>query len=306
MSAFPTRNQANPDKDNSRSLHGPRWVMGRSPAESSLRRKTRAYSLWLGIAAGLVFSLSLWAYEAILFIGAHVAYPWIPLVVGTVLCVLVGASTALLTHLVNKAILGVVFWVLAAGLIAEIAITLPLKITPVLMKLFEPGLQSRLPVYPITDTFQTWAGIGTVWLAIFFAILGLLQLTLVEQAVPAGTSAGRLVPYFVFVPIMALASVMSSNLINSQLRAPLLATNELIQFAVENQNITVDPVLARRMHLSSVKTISDLINRPRRLFLGHYDPFYRQVEVLIDFDGEWVDCTTVTGQPVFCQPIANP
>jgi hypothetical protein len=306
MSASPTRNRANPDKDNSRSLRGPRWIMDRSPVESSMRRKTRTYSLWLGIAVGLVFSLSLWAYEAILFIGAHVAYPWISLVVGTVLCVLVGASTALLTLLVNKAILGVVFWVLAAGLIAEIAITLPLKITPFLMKLFEPGLRSRLPVYPITATFKTWAGIGTIWLAIFFAILGLLQLTLVEQAVPAVTSAGRLGPYFIFVPIMALASVMSSDLINSQLRAPLLATNELIQFAVDNQNVTVDPALARQMHLGSVNTISDLINRPRRLFLGHYDPSYWQVEVLIDFDGEWVDCTTANGQPVFCQPIANP
>ncbi len=295
MSAFPTSPRVNPDKDKIRSA-----------AESPIRRKTCAYSLWLGIAAGLVFSLSLWVYDTILFFGAHVAYSWIPLVIGTALCALVSAAAALLTHLANKAILGIVFWVLAAGLVSEIAIALPLKITPFLMKLFEPGLQSRLPDYPITGTFKTWAGIGMIWLAIFFAILGLLQLTLVEQAIPAGTPAGRLVPYFVFVPIMALASVMLGNLINSQLRAPLMATNEMIQFAIDNRNVAVDPDLARQMHLSSANTILDLIDRPRRLFLGHYDSSYWQVEVLIDFDGEWVNCTTVTGQPVFCRPVANP
>ncbi|MFH1524376.1 MAG: hypothetical protein ABIF04_05375 [Chloroflexota bacterium] len=271
-----------------------------------MRKRTRLYSLWLGIGAGLVFSLSLWAYEAILFIGAHVAYPWISLVVGTILCVLVTTSAALLTHLGNRAILGVVFWVTVACLIAEIAIALPLKFAPALMKLFEPGLQSKLPIYPITATFKTWAGFGMVWLAIFFAILGLLQLTLVEQAVPAGTAAGRLVPYFVFVPIVALASMMSSNQINSQLRVPFLGTNTLIQFAVDNQNVAVDPLLARQMHLSSVNTISELIGRPYRLFLGQYDPSYWQVGVLIDFDGEWATCTAVNGQAVFCKPIDNP
>ena len=271
-----------------------------------MRKRTRNYSLWLGIGTGLVFALSLWAYEAFLFIRAHVAYPWISLVVGTILCVLVTTAAALLTHLGNRAILGVVFWVTAACLVAEIAIALPVKIAPALMKLFEPGLQSRLPVYPMTDTFKTWAGFGMVWLAIFFAILGLLQRTLVEQAVPAGTTGGRLMPFFVFVLIVALASMMLSNQINSQLRVPFLGTNTLIQFAVDNQGVDVDPVLARQMHLSSVEPISELIGRPYRLFLGEYDPSYWQVNVLIDFDGEWASCTVVNEQAIFCKSIGNP
>jgi hypothetical protein len=264
------------------------------------------YTLLLGLIAGLAFSLALWGYESILLIQAHVAYPWIPILVGTSLCILVCMLAALLTWFVNKAVLGLVFWVLASRLIAELAITLPLKITPALMMFFEPGLRARLPVYPMNDTFQTWAGFGTVWLAIFLGILGLLQLTMVESAVPATTSAGRLAPYFVFIPVMVLASVLSSNMINEQLRAPLIATDRLIEFAVDHQNTNVDQATARQMHLSSVSTISGLINRPRRLFLGHYDNYFGQVNVLIDFQGEWVDCTTVSGQPVFCVSISNP
>jgi hypothetical protein len=60
------------------------------------------------------------------------------------------------------------------------------------------------------------------------------------------------------------------------------------------------------MHLSAVNTISDQINKPRRLFLGQYDEYYSQVNVLIDFGGEWVNCITASAQPVFCEPISNP
>ncbi len=270
------------------------------------RNRFLRYTLLLGLIAGLAFSLSLWGYESILLFQAHVAYPWIPLVAGTLICVLICTLATVLTWLVNKALLGIVFWVLASRLIAGLAITLPLKITPALMMFFEPGLRARLPVYPMNETFQTWAGFGTVWLAIFLGILGLLQLTLVESAVPATTSAGRLSPYLVFALVMVLASVLSSNMINEQLRAPLIATDRLIEFAVDHQNTSVDPATARQMHLSAVNTISDLIKRPRRLFLGQYDNYYGQVNVLIDFQGEWVDCTTVSGQPVFCNSISNP
>jgi hypothetical protein len=270
------------------------------------RFRTLRYTLLLGIIAGLTFSLALWGYESILFIKAHIAYPWLPVLTGTLLCILFCTLAALLTWLVNRALLGVVFWILAARLIALLATFLPLKITPVLMKFFEPGLNSRLPAYPISETFHTWAWIGTVWLAIFMGILGLLQLTLVESSVPAITAGGRLGAYFIFVPVMILASVLSSNMVNEQMRAPLIATDQLIQFAVDHQNTIVDPAVARQMHLSSLRNISDLINRPHRLFLGQYDEFYSQVGVLIDFEGEWVECSTVSAQPVFCNPISEP
>jgi hypothetical protein len=278
----------------------------RFQADYPTKARTLRYTLLLGIIAGLTFSLSLWGYECILFIKAHLAYPWLPVLTGTILCILICTLAALLTWLVNRALLGAVFWILAARLIALLATFLPLKIIPALMKFFEPGLNSRLPAYPITGTFQTWAWICTVWLAIFMAILGLLQLTLVESSVPAITSGGRLGAYLIFIPVMILASVLSSNMVNEQMRAPLIGTDELIQFAVEHQNTSVDPAVARQMHLSTVNNISSLINRPRRLFLGQYDEYYSQVAVVVDFDGEWAECSTVSAQPVFCNPAQKP
>jgi hypothetical protein len=304
MSVFPSPNQDSPTPLSP--IHSNKRIGSRPGVVGRINVRILRYTLVLGAIAGLVFSMTLWAYEAILLIQAHVAYPWIPVLVGTILCVLVCTLAALLTYLVNKALIGIVFWVLAARLMAELAIDLPLKITPALMMFFEPGLRSRLPDYPMNGTFQTWAGFCTVWLGIFLGILGLLQLTLVESSVPATTAAGRLGAYFIFIPVLTLASVLSSNMINEQLRAPLIGTNKVIQFAITHQNEKVDPVIAREMHLAIVDTIPGLINRPRRLFLGNYDEYFQQVEVLIDFNGKWARCTTVVTQPVFCEPISNP
>jgi hypothetical protein len=304
MSASPSPNQVNPKPS---ILSRSATQVGSKPGKpGAINSRTLRYTLLLGAITGFAFSSALWAYETVLFIQAHVAYPWIPFLAGTILCVIVCTLAALLTCLVNRALMGIIFWVLAARLMAELVIYIPLKIAPRLMIFFEPGLQSRLPGYPINASIRTWGEIGTVGLAIFLGILGLIQLTLVDQAVPATSSAGRLMPYFVFVLVIFLASGMLSDMINQQLRAPLVATNYLIQFAIDHQNTSVDPVIARQMHLSTVDPISDLINRPRRLFLGQYDETFLQVDVLIDFGGEWVDCTTVSNQLVFCKSITNP
>lgn len=268
---------------------------------AAARGRSFRYSMLLGAVAGLAFSLALWAYEAILLFKAHVAYAWIPVVVGTLLAMLICLSAALLTWVLNRALLGLVFWVVAARLVASLALDIPLRIAPRLMILFEPGLSSRLPVYPMTSTFQTWGWFGTIWLAIFFGILGLLQITLVEQAVPSTSSAGRLIPYFVFVPVMLVASFMSSNMINEQLRAPFIETNAAIQFAIDHPEINVSSTNARDMHFGTIQTLSPALNQSRRLFLGKYDDSYYQVDVLIDFNGTWADCNTANTQPVYCK-----
>jgi hypothetical protein len=304
MSAPLAPNQSDP-KPSNLSLPAAK-IVSRAGKLGRLNGRTLRYSLLLGSLTGLAFSSALWAYQTVLLMQAHVAFPWIVFLVGAILCVGVCALAALLTWLLNRALLGILFWVLAALSIAELAIYLPLKIAPRLMIFLEPGLQSRLPAYPINATFRAWGGIGTIGLAIFMGILGLLQLTLVDQAVPATTPAGRLVPYFVFIPVILLTTAMISDMVSQQLRAPLVATNDLIQFAIDHQNTPPDPVLARQVHLSTIEPISNLIDRPRRLFLGQYDETFSQVDVLIDFGGEWADCNTVSDQPVFCKVIPNP
>jgi len=285
----------------------PDWVPSREPAASRpASARMRAYTLLFGVVSGLTFSLYSWSYEAIVDSRAHVAYVWIPLVVGTATCVLLTTLAAGLTYWANKALLGIVIWLIGAILVTGLTIALPLWIEPRLMVLFEPELRAWLPAHPYNDTIKTWILVGSFSLGVFFAFPGLLQLLLVEQAAHAATPASRLMPYFFCITLMLLASVMAGNIANDQLRTPFVVTDDLIQFAHDNQSRNVDPTAARNMHLSSVNTISALLNRPRRLFLGRLDPAYGQVEVLIDFAGTWASCTTVYGEPVFCHQISSP
>ena len=99
---------------------------------------------------------------------------------------------------------------------------------------------------------------------------------------------------------MLIASTMTGNVINEQLREPLIAANEVIQFAVDHQNETVSLQAARAVHLSALNHVMDLIDKPYRLFLGSYDKNFGQVDVYVDFDGQWVDCLLIYAQPVSC------
>ena len=299
MSDSPSPNQVTPKL--SSLSHSSTRLDSKPRMSGAINSQTLRYTLWLGAITGFVLSSALWAYGTILLLQAHVAYPYISYLVGTISFMAVCTLAAVLTCLANRALLGIFFWVLAGRLMAVLLITIPLKIVPGMLVIFEPGLRSILPAYAINGTFRSLEMFGTIVLAIFLGILGLLQLTIVDQSVPAISPAGRLTAYFVFVPIVLLASVMLSDMINQQLRAPLVATDQLIQFAVDHQNTSVDPAIARQERLSTVDPISNLIDRPRRLFLGKYDESFAQVDVLIDFGGKWVDCTTVYSQPVFCQ-----
>ena len=72
---------------------------------------------------------------------------------------------------------------------------------------------------------------------------------------------------------------MSGDFVNKQLREPLIVTGNLIQFRINHQDETV--------------SLQESLNT--------YDRNYGQVKALADFDGEWVECTLIYAQPVFCK-----
>jgi hypothetical protein len=74
-----------------------------------INSQTLHYTLLLGAITGFVLSSTLWAYETVLLIRAHVAYPWIPFLVGTILFMIICTMAALLTCLLNRALLGNLF-----------------------------------------------------------------------------------------------------------------------------------------------------------------------------------------------------
>ena len=116
MSASPALNQVSP-KPPIPSLSAAR-VGSMSRMKGEIKNRAIRYSLLLGGITGFAFATALWAYETVLLIQAHVAYPWIPYLVGSISFVVVCMLAALLTCLLDRALLGIVFWLLAARLFA--------------------------------------------------------------------------------------------------------------------------------------------------------------------------------------------
>ena len=84
---------------------------------------------------------------------------------------------------------------------------------------------------------------------------------------------------------------------------PILAVNEVIQFAVDHIDKEVSMKTSREMHLSAVNTIKEYLPLKRSLILSNYDQMLGQIDVLVKFDGNWVKCTTVYNQVTFCKLV---
>lgn len=263
-------------------------------------------NLLYGATVGIIFALVFWGYDAFLLSQAHAAYAWLPLVIGLMFSSVIFTLVALLTYLANKSIVGLIIWVMAARLVIELTIAIPIKITPIVMKILEPELAAWIPSHAYNTTFKVWISMGFLWLAIFSGILGLMQLILVEQIAHVSIPFKRVSPYVLISIIMLIGSLVANNLINEQFRSPILAINGLVNFAVDNKDIDVEPILARQMHLGALGGVRDFLKPSFRLFLGGYDDTFSQVDVLIDFDGKWILCSTVNGTPTYCRMTKFP
>ncbi|MGH2543761.1 MAG: hypothetical protein ACRDIB_13235, partial [Ardenticatenaceae bacterium] len=80
----------------------------------------------------------------------------------------------------------------------------------------------------------------------------------------------------------------------------------LVQFALEHEGQPVSRAEALAMHLGALNPITDLLTERRRLIIGGYDETIVLVDVLIEFDGQWVRCSVNNKQAGYCRsPVTS-
>ncbi len=253
-----------------------------------------------GLAAGLAFAVFAWGIDAIKLTAAHGAYSFVKFIPGLFICTLSGALVGWLTALVEKPLLGIVLWISNALLYSWLVFWLPIRSAPAIIKIFDTILGEYLQ-YPFYKSLnQTlWFGFATIALVAF--IFGLLENILIDQAIFSTGNVVKAVPLIMVALAFSLVGSSSDSLLNKNLREPLITVDRLIDFAVENIDSEVDPEVARAMHLGSVKTIKHLLPLERTLILSNFDEAIGQVDVLVNFYGKWVKCTTIYNQVTFCK-----
>lgn len=260
------------------------------------------YGIWFGMALGLAFSIFAWGIDAYRLDQMNGLYPWLKFLVGVIPCMLVGGFTGWLSARLDKPLLAMVLWVVAASIFAWLTVNLPLQITPRLVTFLEPDIENMLQ-YTYYEQFSFRFAIAYFWLAIFAALAGLLQIPLSDSAIFSTSFFPTIAPILLIVALMAIAGNTMDNMNNQLLRGPISALNVTIQFFIDHQGEDIDPTLSRRMHLASLRTVKDVVTPERRLIISGYDETLEEVQVLARFQEAWVECEVLYEQPLSCEQL---
>jgi hypothetical protein len=266
-----------------------------------LSRQKQIAGLLYGLAGGLSFAVFAWGIDGLLLARAHGAFPWVKFIPGLVICLISGGLVGWLTIKLNQIFLGIIAWVAMALLYSQMIIWLPIRVAPALIKLSNVSLGEYLkyPYYPELNQ-HLWFGFAII--AIVAIINGLLERILVEQALFTSGKYAIIVPMVVCALSFGLAGNTGDSLMNKNFREPIQIVDELIQFAQDNVGKEVPGDVARAMHLGALNTVKEYVVRDRKLILSNFDQYMGQVDVLVDFEGKWVKCTTIFNQVTNCKP----
>ena len=274
-----------------------------SPERSDVLRAKRIYGIWFGAALGFTFSLFAWGVDAYMLSRMNSLYPWLKFVSGAIACLLIGGLAGWLSAKIGKPILAIMIWAVTALGFAWLTVMLPLQIAPRLLGLIEPQVQGLLH-YEYYSGFASRIGIAFVWIAIFVSIAGLLQLPLSDSAVFSTSFLGKVTPMLVGLFLMGISGTIIDGLNNELLRSPVDSLNSTIQFAVDHQSKNVDLAESRRMHQGALKVVKDAITPERKLIVSGYDEYLSEVNVLVKFQKDWVECEVFYNQPLNCEKVA--
>jgi hypothetical protein len=255
-----------------------------------------------GALAGLTFAIAMWGYDGYLLQQAHALFPWLKLIVGSLLSPIAGGIVGYLAIRLQNSIASFFLWLLAAAAFALLTVLVPLNVAPAISRILEPDLKVLLH-YGIISDFMLRVGVAYAWIVIFTSIAGVLEYPLVDASVFSYSVLGRFIPFLLCLVIMILAGGIADGLNNEPLRSALFSMNSTIQFVSDHQGQQVDPKLIRLYHTASLRNVQDLITPERHLVIGSYDELFEQVHVLVKFRSHWVDCLVFYGQPSLCQQI---
>lgn len=265
-------------------------------------RLKRRIGMTYGMTVGLAFAASAWGVDGFLLSQANALYPWLKLIMGAIICAMVGGPAGWLVARFEKGILALLLYLGASFVFAWLIVYLPFQIFPRIVSWLDPETGGLLN-YIFYDNFNSRFTVAFVWVALFVSLAGILQIPLAEPATFSTSFFGKITPLIVCSVIMLLNGTILDTVTNEPLRSPILEMNDTINFSLDHRGEEVDRALAQAMHMTSLRGIQDVIDQPRRLIVGSFDQWLGQVNILVRFGDTWVDCVTVYNQPSFCKYV---
>jgi hypothetical protein len=276
-----------------------------SVGHPEILRAKYMFGIWFGVALGLAFAIFAWGIDAFLLNQMNGLFPWLKFMGGVIPCVVIGGFIGWLSARLDRPLLAMLLWAVAASVFAWLTVSLPLQITPRILSLADPSIEDLLH-YTNYEAFSVRVGVAYIWIAIFVSLAGLLQIPLSDSAVFSTSFLGKISPILFTLVLMAICGTIVDGLNNEKLRSPIDAVNMTIQFALDNRGREITPAESRRMRLGALRNIADLVTLERNFIVSGYDPLLEQVQVLARFENAWVECELVVNQLLNCEQVGNP
>lgn len=259
--------------------------------------------LTYGILAGLAFSLTTWGSEALGLASSSAGFPWLKFLLGTGLCSLAGGLAGWTTSRTDSSLAGAVIWFTTGLIFCLVASRLPFEGLTPLLKALKPDFASL--AYPYPENMNSRMVVVYILVLLCSTLAGTLQAYLIETARSAHTFVMQVLTLMVVVPFFALAGQVAYDYINEPFSRAIVQIGDLLEFHQGLNGQKVDPKLSAEKHYKALGPILFLADRPYRLYLSGYDSqnldtFY----VLIDFEGEWAECSVLITSVGTCKPGA--
>lgn len=255
---------------------------------------------WLGASGGFVFSLVCWGTDAIGLFEAHSYLPWIKFLVGIVTMSLVAGLCGYFVSRFERLWTSMLAWLLWGLFAAWYASIIPYKLQEKIITGINPLLKGQID-YPNPSGQSGLIFVSILAAIVLTSLIGFFYIQALEQTwmrLYVGPMIFNLVIWFLF---FSLLGVVTDNVYNQPMRNSIQATHDTIETIKQDGAIFERPSEAAQKHLFAFKPHLNLIQRPYMLVVKTYDPRLETFQVLVDFDGFWLNCTVSLGTVVVCK-----
>ena len=263
-----------------------------------LRRLEEWTGFLFGLLAGLTLLVVVWGMDAWALARAGGILPWAKLLFAGFCILLPLALLGWLSLRLQHAAIAAVLWLLAGVVFGWFAAQVAFHFFPWALARWAPETAGHI-VYRYGVGIATRAQASSILCGLVFFFAGLMLTNLVEGGSRAAYPAGRFLAILAWVAFFALSGSLVDSMINAPLRTPVTTMDELISFRLSDPG-AMDSERARLLHASVLNPVENLLPRPHRMVVASFDKLMSLVRVLIDFQGSWVQCTSIEGQPSYC------
>jgi hypothetical protein len=256
------------------------------------------------VVGGLVFAVLAWGFDALSLTRSHVVLPLGKFLPGLILCIFLCSFVGWLSARIDKAAVAFFLWIGLSVVLVLMILWLPLRWMYWLTRLVYPAYASYLEYPALVGTSQ-FIIFGSIGLAILASIAGLIENLLIDSAMEKQGNGGVVGMIFLVAMLLGIGGFLMDNILNPNFRTSAESMDALIQFAVQNKDNDVDPIVARTKHLRTMTQLGvEVYTRPYQLVVQNYDPvMLTQIDYLVDFSGDFYTCTVVGNAPVYCRSV---